>query len=218
LQTIFTEENKYMRTTIIGLLAVLLIGSLVLAEEKVAIKPPSPRLVGPPPLPFEGDVLRYVFQHFPDVDKEKAMSFIGEHFKAELPAFRKLANENASHATVFMMDLVSEALVLMDIAEKDPELASMMIRQRDIERKALRKAKEVALADDDEKAKLKAELKKMLEQTFDAKQKLMMRDLAGMQAELKKLDTMIQKRSEYRQQIIDKKLTELTVEENYLKW
>lgn len=201
------------------LFAVLLLAvQVVCAQEHAPIKPSGPVMVGPPPIPLESDVLRYVFEHFPDVNKDELMAFIGEHFKSDLPEFRKLAEENATRGTVFMMDLVRDALALMDIAKKDKALADMMIRQKELERSAVRKAKQAALADGAEKDKLKKELRTELERAFDAKQELMKRDLAGMAAELKKLDEMIAKRSEYRTQIIDRKLNEMTVEENYLKW
>jgi len=199
-------------------LVMLIVVPVVGAQEKVSIKPSGPRFVGPPPIPFEADVLRYVFQHFPDVKQEEVMAFIGENFKTDLPEFRKLADSDASKASVFMINLVRDALVLMDIARKDSTLAEMMIRQKRLERQAERKAKEVSLADDAEKGKLSKELRKMLEQAFDAKQELMIRDLSGMQAELKKLEEMISKRNEHREKIIQKKLNEMTLEENYLKW
>lgn len=204
------------RMIVIGLL--LLFVPLLSAGEGEAVKPPLPGMAGPPPLPFEADVLRYVFEHFPGVNREEVMKFIGDNFKADVPEFRKLSNEDAVKATTFMMDLVGEALVLMDIARKDSELASMMVKQKDLERKARRKAAEVVMADGKDKEVLKAELRKMLEAAFDAKQTLMKRDLAGLQAELRKLDEMILRRSEYRSQIIDRKLNELTMEEHYLKW
>lgn len=207
-----------MKKITILLLVVLITVPAVFAQEKVAIKPSAPRFVGPPPVPFEADVLRYVFQHFPDAKKDEVMAFIAEHFKSDLPEFRKLADTDGSKASVYMIDLVRDALVLMDISRKDKTLAEMMIRQKRLERQAERKAKEVSLADDSEKAKLSKELKQMLEQAFDAKQELMIRDLAGMQAELKKLEEMISKRNEHRQKIIEKKLNEMTLEENYLKW
>jgi hypothetical protein len=207
-----------MKQIMVALLVVCALVPGMLAQEKVAVKPPSPRTVGPPPLPFEPDVLRYVFDHFPEENRDEVMAFIGKNFKSDLPVFKKLANEDARKATSYMLDLVSDALLLMEIAKTDKELAGMMVRQKDLERKAVRKAKEVAMADESEKKALTAELKKMLEQAFDAKQQLMKRDLNGMEKKLKELSDMISKRDAYREKIIEKKLDELTVEENYLKW
>lgn len=207
-----------MKTGIIVVSLLILSTPFLEAGEKAVVKPPSPGLAGPPPLPLEADVLRYVFEHFPGVNKDEVMKFLGENFKSDIPEFRKLSNEDAVKASAFMMDLVGEALVLMDIARKDSELASMMIKQKDLERRAKRKAVEVVLAEGKDKEESKAELRTMLERAFDAKQMLMQRDLAGMKAELQRLDEMIAKRKEYRAQIIEKKLNELTMEENYLKW
>jgi len=207
-----------MKKTLIVLGLLILFVPFVQADDKAAAKPPSPTLAGPPPLPFEADVLRYVFEHFPGVNKDDVMKFIGDNFKSDVPEFRKLSNEDAVKATTFMMDLVGEALALMEIARKDNELASMIVKQKDLERKAKRKAGEVVMSEGKEKEVAKAELRKMLEQAFDVKQMLMKRDLAGMQAELRRLDEMIARRNEYRSQIIDRKLNELTLEENYLKW
>ena len=207
-----------MKKLIVLLLVVLVFAPIASGQGSVAIKPSAPGSFGPPPLPVESDVLRHVFQHFPDVERDEVMAFIAENFKSDLPEFRKLADTNGSKASVYMIALVRDALVLLDISRKDKRLAEMMIRQKGLERRAERKAKEVSLADESEKAKLSGELKKMLEQAFDAKQELMIRDLSGMQAELKKLEEMISKRNEYREQIIHKKLHEMTLEKNYLKW
>jgi hypothetical protein len=189
------------------------------AQEHVAVKPSAPRVdLGPPPIPMESDVLRYVFEHFPDKNREEVMAFIGENFKADLPVFRKMVDEEPSLATSYMLDLVSDALQLMEIARKDKDLAGMMVRQKNLERKAANKAREAALAEGAEKEAMKKELRKMLQEAFDAKQELMKRDLAGMEEQLRKLSEMISKRDQYRDQIIEKKVNEMTVEEDYLKW
>ncbi len=207
-----------MRNILVLLMVVCAAAPGIFAQDKVAVKPPAPRFAGPPPLPLEGDVLRYVFEHFPEENRDEVMAFIGENFKSDLPVFRKLSNEDPRKATAYMLDLVSDALVLMEIAKKDEELAGMMVRQKELERRAVRKAKETALADGEEKKALVKELKSLLEQAFDAKQQLMKRDLAGMEEKLKELSEMISKRDEYREKIIENKLDEMTVEENYLKW
>jgi len=207
-----------MKNMLLSLLIVSVVSGAAQAQERVAVKPSGPQFVGPPPIPLESDVLRYVFEHFPDENRDEIMAFINENFKSDLPVFRKLAETDVSRATTYMMDLINDALQLMDIAKKDKGLADMMLRQKNLERKAARKAKEVALADGNDKEAMKKELRKMIEEAFDAKQELMKHDLAGMEEKLKQLSEMISKRDEYRKQIIDKKLNDMTVEEDYLKW
>lgn len=93
-------------------------------------------------------------------------------------------------------------------------------RQEELElaHKSEELVKQLAKAEGDKKEKIKDQLTETLGKQFDARQKRHQAELTALEAQVKKLKELVQKRQENRREIIGKRLDQLMREADGLGW
>ncbi len=121
-------------------------------------------------------------------------------------------------AVEFSVGIVKEAIALMDQKRKNPDLFGKIMKEQELAgliHRLAPSAKHGKGVKREESAKL---LRKALTEVFDIRQDLMKADVEQMTSDLANLRTLIQKRQENRQAIIERRFKDLTEDADYLKW
>ena len=190
---------------------VLLACAVGLAQE------PAPD--GPPPPPGSGEgIVWRVLQRFPDIDRQRVRNFLDEQFSDEVCRFRELSVRHYDEAAELMSRLVEEALEFMEARHTNPERYRQMVRQREMEKQAMELAEALREAEGDDRDRLSGELRRLLEESFDLKQDRMRGEVDLVERELDELKTLVTKREENRDSIIERRLGELMGDTHYLEW
>ncbi len=172
----------------------------------------------PPALPVEMHVRKTTFIRFPGIDEGRIMQFVADHFPHRLREYRKLSTTRPNQAVETLTDLVAEAIELMDTRTRNPSLFEHVMKKKDLEWLARRKAVEAKQREGEARDRAIDELEKILVQSFEVKQKLMQEDVAAIEKELGQLKRLIEKREDKRTAIISRRLTEMTGDGGYLNW
>jgi hypothetical protein len=105
---------------------------------------------------------------------------------------------------------------LRRLAQDDPEMHDLLVADNDLDRQALEKAGQLRNATSESRDKLKAELAEIVGKHFEARQKRRELQLKRMEEEIQRLRDAIQARNEAREDIVNKRITELTGDANPL--
>ena len=105
---------------------------------------------------------------------------------------------------------------LRRLAQDDPEMHDLLMADNDLDRQALEKAGQLRNANSETRGKLKAELAEIVGKHFEARQKRRELQLKRMEEEIQRLRDAIQARNDAREDIVNKRITELTGDANPL--
>jgi len=174
----------------------------------------------PPPLHAreKPDIISRAFERFPEVDREGIMEFIRDHFPREMRQFRELSAKRFSEAAELMSDVIRESLELLETRERNPEVYAKRVRQRELEIRTAALVEAIREAEDRDREKRLEELRGILEEAFEIKQELMKIDVAHMEKEISELKKMVARREANRKAIINRRVSEITGEMDYLEW
>jgi hypothetical protein len=100
------------------------------------------------------------------------------------------------------------------LEKNDPELYKLMTNENDLERRTRELAGQYHQASKDQRDKIKGELQKLVTQQFEARQQRRTMELKRFEDELKRLRDAVDRREKNRQQIIDKRVSELAGDES----
>ena len=175
-----------------------------------------------PPTPLttsqEERILNAVFMRFPEADPVAVMAFIREHFKRESQRFTLMSMQHLRPAMEYLIHLVNEALVLMDVREQDPGRFANMMSLRAMEAQAATLAEQAQRGDATQQAALVEQLESVLTDMFTMKQRLMKSDIEGMSRQLAELRALVAQREANQEAIIRRRLNEITTESDVLLW
>ena len=107
---------------------------------------------------------------------------------------------------------------MLELKKEDPALYQKVAQRRNLERLADEIAAECRRSAGDERDEHQVKLRRTLTQCFEIKQELMRRDLAQMEKELGKLRTLIEKREASRDDIINRRMNEVTGQTDHMQW
>ena len=96
----------------------------------------------------------------------------------------------------------------------DPEMEKLIRAEMDLDRQTHDLAREFRDASQDKRAKLKEDLKKLVAEQFQTRQQRRKLELTRFQEELKKLSEADSRRDKNKQQIIEKRVSDLLGEES----
>jgi hypothetical protein len=99
---------------------------------------------------------------------------------------------------------------LRRLAQDDPEMYDLIMADSDLDRQAGEKAGQLRNATSETRDKLKAELAEIVGKHFEARQKRRELQLKRMEEEIQRLRDAIQARNDARDDIVNKRITELT--------
>jgi uncharacterized coiled-coil DUF342 family protein len=105
---------------------------------------------------------------------------------------------------------------LRRLAQDDPEMYQLLMTDNDLDRQAVEKAGQLRNATSDTRDKVKAELAEIVGKHFEARQKRRELQLKRMEEEIQRLREAIGTRNDAREEIVNKRITELTGDANPL--
>jgi len=188
------------------------------AADPFAAFPRSEEALPLPPVPNEGEIVKAVFERFPDVNSEELMKFVRKEFSRDMYDFKKLAMVRRDRAEDFLSYLVGEALEMIELQRRDPVRFQKRITQKRLERKVRELAAELKRSKVVEKERKLKELRDALQKAFELRQELMRADVDHMAIELAELKGLLQKRGENRDLIIGRRIDQLTGASDHLDW
>jgi hypothetical protein len=97
--------------------------------------------------------------------------------------------------------------------KNDPEMAKLIKAENDLDRRTREAVREYRDASKDQRSKLKADLKKLVTEQFEARQQRRKLELTRFEEEVKRLRDAMDRRQKNSEEIIDKRVTELLGEE-----
>ncbi|MBI5209041.1 MAG: hypothetical protein HY927_03615 [Elusimicrobia bacterium] len=142
--------------------------------------------------------------------EEEALAFIREAAPGMEDEFQRVKRERPA---AFRKRLRQYMPML-----KDPAMREGLARQMRLELGIRRAAQELRKADGERKAALKKDLQKSLSEQFDAKLELQVKRLQKMKDELSTLEGRIAKRRGLKDEIVKKRLAELSGESESWEW
>jgi hypothetical protein len=167
---------------------------------------------------MEQEVVRAAFVSFPDADEKEVMAFIQKDLTREMYEFRMLAMRDMRGAVKFLLNLVQDAVALLDAKKRDPARYAKMIRERELEKAAEEQARAARMSDGEGRKKHLEELRKVLDEAFKVRQELIGEDIQDMEKDLQKLKALVKKRRQSQRMIVSRRITELTREMEHLRW
>lgn len=103
------------------------------------------------------------------------------------------------------------------LRERDPEMFELMQQEQELDRRTHQLADEFRrLGETDAREKIRAELTEVTGQQFDARQKRRELELRRMTEQLERLKASISSRAEHRQEIVERRVSQLLGEEDEL--
>ncbi len=102
------------------------------------------------------------------------------------------------------------------LRENDPEMYKLQRSDLDLERRSNELAMRVKQAPSDQREKLKEELERLIDEHFDIRKQRRELQLTRLEEQLKELRRSLEERDNLRQQIVQKRMTELTGDVNSL--
>jgi hypothetical protein len=97
--------------------------------------------------------------------------------------------------------------------QRDPEMHKLATAENELDRRTRELARDYREAPNDERAKLREELKELVTRHFETRQERRALELKRFEEELKRLREAMELRETEREQIIDKRVSELLGEE-----
>lgn len=108
---------------------------------------------------------------------------------------------------------------LEELKKKDSERYEKVVRIGELRRESWQLAEEYKKAQDpEEKETIKADLKDLLNELFDLKQEEREAEMKRLEEKLKRLQENIIRRKENKRTIVNRRLREMTREDDYLQW
>ena len=186
------------------------------ADSPAAAVPGEESLTSLPP--SMSRTVNQVFALFPDANREDVLVFIREQLPHEMRRLREMSERHVGDAFGLTIDLVQDALRLLEMRKEDPALYQKVVQRRNLERLADDLAVQCRRSAGSERQESEVRLRETLTRCFEIKQELMRRDLAQMERELGELKTLIEKREASRKDIINRRIIEVTGQTEHLEW
>ncbi len=162
--------------------------------------------------------LDYELHGTPERERAAIARLIDEHFGAELREAKLLTDEEPEEAAEIVGDVVEEAWELLELREEAPEEFEGIVREMRLEREAEELAEKITKSRGKDREEVKGALQKVLQQAFDLRQREMKAEVAEMEDELTNLKKLIEKRQQHRDAIVERRMKQLTDEQDFLDW
>jgi len=141
--------------------------------------------------------------------KQAVLREIHDVLPAHLTELQVVAERNHDAAVEMAQQMVEQANRLVDLKRDDPREYERSVRLSRLEDECLGLAQKARAAQGAAREPLVVSLKKKLGEAFDAKQEVMNRQVAVMEAELGELRRRASKRAESRDQLIERRALDL---------
>ncbi len=152
-------------------------------------------------------------------EREKVRVFLMKHIPGAWERLERVRKERPEEFKRHLAEQWKSVVKLMALRKRNPELFERIIEGRKLEMKSrelaasLRKAKT-----EEERGAIKEDLSGVLNELLDLQHREWEEQIDGLERRLSQLKDMLAKREENRDDIIKRRMTELTGEEDYLSW
>jgi hypothetical protein len=215
-------KNPYRRSNLIplwlfavGICFGVGAGAQDIVDDDVLVVPEGHR---PQIVTKAADIVKNVLARFSDANPEEVMELIQEQFPLRMREFKALSDKHAGEAVEYFVELVDEAKCLLDARRRSPELFRQLVRQRQLDRTIDDLVEGCSGLGGKEREERLSELRRALKEAFEVRQNFLRADLAQMEKDVETLRTVFSKREEKRDEIVERRLLELTGEAQYLEW
>ena len=164
------------------------------------------------------DILSRALWRVPERVRPQVMEIVQQHFGRELREVQALARVEPMDAKELLGDLVAEAMELLELREENPEAFERRIRLAALEREAQELGGICADRGGEERAEPQKKLREVLTEAFNIKLEMMKQEAKALEQELDRLKILVDKRQASREAIVERRLKELTGEEDVLDW
>jgi hypothetical protein len=123
-----------------------------------------------------------------------------------------------TRAEAELEQIIEEYLELRDLARENPVLYARILEHRKLENRSRRLARGLAQESGAGRDAVMAELRDVLDRSFQIKQELMRMDVQEMAEDLEELRSLIDKRQDNKDALIQRRLKELTGDDEELTW
>jgi len=209
-----------------GLAGVFVAGTVAGGRAQTNVAVPSEADAGSPAVAFEAqllppvpagtprekDLLNQALAELSSSRRDEVQALLEQHFPREMRMFRQMLYDPQANPRAYLARLTGEASRLLRIREQDPALFRDIVRQKKLQREAALQARLVARSRGEGRQTQKEKLQQILSAEFDVRQRLMARELAGLETELANLKALIVRRQQKRGEIIERRINELTGE------
>ncbi len=216
-------------TPLIVIFAVVALHGAASADSLASARPERPQEMSerdrqalPPVPPDWAQVKRFTFERFPEANQEETLKFIAHYFPHDMQRVKQMAQIRPNESVETLTELAYRGLGLMRKREQAPERFKLWERQCRLEQQAEALAGTLAGegdADGDADGDGQREnLEELLEQSFEIKQAIMKMELDELARGLEELRELVDRREKNKQAIIQRRVVELTGEEDDLQW
>jgi len=169
------------------------------------------------PRNFE-ELVNRVTQRLPERGRNNIMEFAHEHFDDVFKDAKRIFAQEMDEAVEMVMNAFRESMELLELREMEPEEFERAIQERRLEREAEALARHAAQLEGEVREKTIAQLRKLLSESFELRQENMRRQMGELERELARLKTLVEKRQQHRDLVIERRIKDLTGEPDHLQW
>jgi len=151
--------------------------------------------------------------------RHKLINFLKQHDPRVLERLEKLQRERPGDYGRRLLTEWKHVAQLVELQRKDPELFKALVKHRDLTRESHELAASMRAAKtDEERDVIRKDLAKNLNEIYDLQHGLWEEKIAALEKRLSELRDMLKKRVQHRDEIVERRILELTGEDDYLNW
>jgi len=150
---------------------------------------------------------------------QRIMEFWGQHDPRTVEHLRNIRAQRPGEFNKRLPTEWHRVADLIALQRKDPKLFKALIEHRMLSRRSQELAASMRTAKTEEERELiRKDLSENLGQIYDLQHRLWEDKIAALEQRLAELKDMLEKRAAHREEIIERRISELTGEEDYLDW
>ncbi|MCK4352997.1 hypothetical protein KAW65_06270 [candidate division WOR-3 bacterium] len=152
-------------------------------------------------------------------DEKEAIELLGKLAPMRLKRLKEMRLKNPTKYQHFLRQTMRRKKRLELLKEIAPERYELLKKQQELEVKSWKLAEDYKSVETDaEKEKIKSDLKTLLNELFDLKEKDKEFELQRLEKEIAKIKELITKRKAHKNEIIENHFNRLIGEKEYLEW
>ena len=168
--------------------------------------------------PGVGEIVHQTLRRVPEEERAEVVRFIREYFEGELAEAEELARKEPGEAREIVTDVVHEARELLELREENPEAFEKAMHEPKLGRRSAELAERCRASKGEAREQLLKELRGVLSEAFGLRQASMKDEMRELERELQRLRTLVEKREENRDAIVERRIEQLTGEGDFLEW
>ena len=152
-------------------------------------------------------------------EEDEALRYMEKNRPEEFERLTRLKKRNPLMYQGILGRIIRGIHFLEDLKKEDPERYKRVVHIKELEQESRRLAEKYEEIDDpEEKETIKTDLKNLLSDIFDLRQKEREVEIERLRKELERLQEKIIRRRENKETIVNRRLKEMTGEADYLQW